>query len=127
MQARSKAQQELMAIAEHHPSAVSKKNRGVLKMSHQQLHDFAATKRKGLPMRAPKAAKVVTPETETDTEEPLAPSRSQQSRARQSVRTGKNATKSSFPQQKTAKGQTNAYSFRNQTPAIKVPKAGAAY
>ena len=33
-----------MAIAEHHPSEVSKKNRGVLKMSHKQLHDFAATK-----------------------------------------------------------------------------------
>jgi hypothetical protein len=41
-----------MAMAEHNPSAVSKKNRGVLKMSHQQLHDFAATKRKGLPKRA---------------------------------------------------------------------------
>jgi hypothetical protein len=33
-----------MAIAEHDPSKVSKKNRGVLKMSHKQLHDFAATK-----------------------------------------------------------------------------------
>lgn len=33
-----------MAIAEHHPSQVSKKNRGVLKMSHKQLHDFASTK-----------------------------------------------------------------------------------
>lgn len=33
-----------MAIAEHHPGQVSAKNRGVLKMSHQQLHDFAATK-----------------------------------------------------------------------------------
>jgi hypothetical protein len=127
MPARSKAQQELMAIAEHHPSQVSKKNRGVLKMSHQQLHDFAATKRKGLPMRAPsaKAVKVaVPPEEESD---PLAPSRGQQSRARQSVRTGKASTKSSFPKQKAAKGQTNAYSFRTQTKPIKVPKAGAAY
>ncbi len=51
MPATSKAQQQLMAIAEHNPGAVSKKNRGVLKMSHQQLHDFAATKRKGLPKR----------------------------------------------------------------------------
>lgn len=33
-----------MAIAEHHPDEVSAKNRGVLKMSHQQLHDFASTK-----------------------------------------------------------------------------------
>lgn len=33
-----------MAIAEHNPSAVSKKNRGVLSMSKGQLHDFASTK-----------------------------------------------------------------------------------
>ena len=45
MPAKTPAQQKLMAIAEHNPSAVSKKNRGVLKMSHEQLHDFAATKR----------------------------------------------------------------------------------
>lgn len=44
MPAVSKAQRALMAIAEHNPSAVSKKNRGVLKMSKGQLHDFAATK-----------------------------------------------------------------------------------
>lgn len=50
----SKKQQRLMAIAEHNPSAVNKKNRGVLKMSHQQLHDFAATKRTGLPMKVKK-------------------------------------------------------------------------
>jgi hypothetical protein len=44
MPAKSKAQRQLMALAEHHPSQVSAKNRGVLKMSHQQLHDFASTK-----------------------------------------------------------------------------------
>jgi hypothetical protein len=33
-----------MAIAEHDPEKVSSENRGVLKMSHDQLHDFAATK-----------------------------------------------------------------------------------
>ena len=49
MPSRSKAQRELMAIGEHHPSEVSAKNRGILKMSHQQLHDFASTKEKGLP------------------------------------------------------------------------------
>ena len=49
MPAKSKAQQRLMAMAEHNPSAVSAKNRGVLNMTHEQLHDFAATKRKGLP------------------------------------------------------------------------------
>ena len=43
MPAKSVAQRQLMAIAEHNPSAVSAKNKGVLKMSHTQLHDFAAT------------------------------------------------------------------------------------
>ncbi len=51
MPALSQAQQRLMAIAEHHPGMVKKKNRGVLRMSHEQLHDFAATERKGLPER----------------------------------------------------------------------------
>jgi hypothetical protein len=45
---------KLMAIAEHHPSMVKKKNKGVLKMSKQQLHDFAATPEKGLPKKAKK-------------------------------------------------------------------------
>jgi hypothetical protein len=40
-----------MAIAEHHPSEVSAKNRGVLSMSRQQLHDFASTTEKGLPYK----------------------------------------------------------------------------
>lgn len=44
MPAKSEAQRRLMAIAEHNPSALYKKNRGVAKMSHQQLHDFASTK-----------------------------------------------------------------------------------
>ena len=44
MPAVSTKQRQLMAIAEHHPSEVSAKNRGVLKMSKSQLHDFAATK-----------------------------------------------------------------------------------
>ena len=52
MPAVSKAQQEAMAIAEHNPSKLKSSNRGLLKMSHQQLHDFAATPRKGLPNRA---------------------------------------------------------------------------
>lgn len=49
MPAQSKAQQMAMAIAEHNPSKLYGRNKGMLKMSHQQLHDFAATKRKGLP------------------------------------------------------------------------------
>lgn len=38
-----------MAIAEHHPEKLRAKNRGLLKMSHKQLHDFAATPETGLP------------------------------------------------------------------------------
>lgn len=49
MSAKSKAQQIAMAIAEHEPSKLYSRNKGLLKMSHSQLHDFAATKRKGLP------------------------------------------------------------------------------
>lgn len=52
MSATSKAQQQAMAIAEHEPGRLYKRNRGLLKMSHQQLHDFAATPRKGLPKKA---------------------------------------------------------------------------
>lgn len=49
MPAVSKNQQKLMGLAEHNPSAVYSKNKSVLKMSHKQMHDFAATKTKGLP------------------------------------------------------------------------------
>jgi uncharacterized protein DUF3008 len=55
--ATSQAQQQAMAIAEHNPGKLNKKNRGMLKMSHSQLHDFASTKRKGLPPHVPKAPK----------------------------------------------------------------------
>jgi hypothetical protein len=47
----SQAQEKAMAIAEYSPGKLYKKNRGLLKMSHQQLHDFAATPRKGLPKK----------------------------------------------------------------------------
>lgn len=49
MPATSKAQQQAMAIAEHNPGALYKRNKGLLGMSHQKLHDFAATPSKGLP------------------------------------------------------------------------------
>lgn len=52
MPAVSQAQQKAMAIAEHDPDKLQAKNRGLLKMSHSQLHDFAATKRSSLPKRA---------------------------------------------------------------------------
>lgn len=41
-----------MAIAEHDPSKLKKKNKGLLKMSHKQLHDYASTSEKGLPVRS---------------------------------------------------------------------------
>ena len=47
----SKAQQQAMAIAEHDPSKLYKRNRGLLGMNHQQLHDFAATKTGDLPQK----------------------------------------------------------------------------
>ena len=49
MPAKSKAQQKLFAIAEHAPEKLHAENNGLTKLSHQQLHDFAATPRKGLP------------------------------------------------------------------------------
>jgi hypothetical protein len=48
-----------MAIAEHDPKKLYKKNRGLLGMSHQQLHDFASTPRTGLPEK--KSAKLYQP------------------------------------------------------------------
>jgi hypothetical protein len=51
MPATSKAQQAVMAIAEHEPEKLYKRNRGVLNMTHDQLHDFAATKTKKLPAK----------------------------------------------------------------------------
>lgn len=49
-----------MAIAEHEPGKLYGRNRGLLKMSHKQLHDFAATKRKGLPQRKHKPKSIGT-------------------------------------------------------------------
>lgn len=45
----STKQQKLMQLAEHDPSKVRPENRGVLKMSHEQLHDFAVGSEKGKP------------------------------------------------------------------------------
>jgi len=50
MPAVSQKQRRAMAIAEHHPEELNQQNRGLLKMSHQQLHDFASTKEKSLPV-----------------------------------------------------------------------------
>ena len=51
MPAVSKAQQMAMAIAEHNPGKLNKKNKGLLRMSHSQLHEFASTSHKGLPQK----------------------------------------------------------------------------
>ena len=49
MPAKSAKQQMMMAIAEHEPSKLYKKNKGVLKMGKEKMHEFASTKRKNLP------------------------------------------------------------------------------
>jgi hypothetical protein len=50
--AKSKAQQIVMAIAEHSPEKLYAKNKGLTEMSHKQLHEFAATPREHLPTYA---------------------------------------------------------------------------
>jgi hypothetical protein len=54
MPALSIKQRRAMAIAEHAPSKLKPANRGLLKMSHKQLHEFADTPERGLPMRKKK-------------------------------------------------------------------------
>ncbi len=56
MPAVSKAQRIAMSIAEHHPEELNEKNKGLLDMSHKQLHEFAATSEKGLPAHVHKSA-----------------------------------------------------------------------
>jgi len=56
MPAVSEKQRRLMAIAEHHPEKLQAKNKGVLKMSKGQLHDFASTSEKNLPKSVSKAS-----------------------------------------------------------------------
>lgn len=40
-----------MALALHHPSKLKKENRGILKMSKQQMHEYASTPSKNLPAK----------------------------------------------------------------------------
>lgn len=51
MPAVSKDQQIAMAIAEHSPSKLNAKNKGLLSMSKGKLSEFASTPRKGLPKK----------------------------------------------------------------------------
>lgn len=48
MPATSKKMRRVMAIAEHHPEMLYKRNRGMLKMSRQQLHEYASTSEVGM-------------------------------------------------------------------------------
>jgi hypothetical protein len=57
MPAESKAQRIAMAIAEHHPEDLYPENKGLAKMTHKQLHEFAETPEKGLPEHVHKKAK----------------------------------------------------------------------
>lgn len=43
MPAKTEKQRVVMAIAEHHPEKLYKRNRGLLKMSQAQLHEFASS------------------------------------------------------------------------------------
>ena len=49
MPAKSKAQRIVFAIAEHHPDELYRKNKGLADLPKSTLHEFAATKEKGLP------------------------------------------------------------------------------
>jgi len=57
MPAKSKAQRRAMAIAEHAPSKLYKRNKGLKKMSKKDLSDFASTKESRLPKRKTKKRK----------------------------------------------------------------------
>ena len=59
MPATSRAQQIAMAIAKTNPSKLYARNQGMLEMSQNQLHDYAATARKGLPEHVKQMAKVL--------------------------------------------------------------------
>ena len=54
MPATSVAQRKLFAIAEHNPSMLHKRNRGLANLQHKTLHDFASTPEKGLPQHKKK-------------------------------------------------------------------------
>jgi hypothetical protein len=54
MPAKSKKQQQAMAIAEHEPNKLYKRNKKLKKMSKERLHDFASTPTKGLPKKVKK-------------------------------------------------------------------------
>lgn len=54
MPAKSKAQRIAVAIAEHSPGKLFARNKGLLSMDKEDMHDFAATPEKGLPQKVSK-------------------------------------------------------------------------
>lgn len=42
MPSKTEKQRKMFAIALHHPDQLNKENRGVLKMTEKELHDFAS-------------------------------------------------------------------------------------
>ena len=54
MPAKSVAQQQASAIAEHEPRKLYARNRGLLSMDKSELSKFASTKHRGLPKRKQK-------------------------------------------------------------------------
>jgi hypothetical protein len=57
MPAETKKQRIAAAIAEHEPEKLYARNKGMKKMSYQQLHEFASTKDKDLLSKALKKRK----------------------------------------------------------------------
>ena len=57
MPAESKAQRRAIAIAEHNPAKLYERNKGLLKMSKEEMHKYASTKEEGLLVRALKKRK----------------------------------------------------------------------
>lgn len=51
MPAKSQAQQRLMAMALHNPDAIHAENRGVMKLSKEEMKKYASTKSKSLPKK----------------------------------------------------------------------------
>ncbi len=56
MPARSKAQATAARIAEHAPEKLYARNQGLAEMKSSALHEYAATKSKGLPRHVPKSS-----------------------------------------------------------------------
>ena len=52
MPAVSKKQRRAVAIAEHAPTKLHKRNKSLMGMKKSDMHEFAATKEKGLPKKA---------------------------------------------------------------------------